>query len=58
MQQQTFTNEKGNKIDMSVRAIDGSVTVDCKGPNSRVVHRWTRLEAEKLRDQLDAELAQ
>lgn len=48
----TFTNELGNKIDMSVTANHEEVTVFASGPHSEVEHTWTRMEAQKLRDLL------
>jgi hypothetical protein len=56
MTEATFLNEKGNQITMSVRAFDGEVVVDCTGPSSRTVHRWTTMEAQQLRDMIALEL--
>jgi hypothetical protein len=56
MAEAIFLNEKGNEIAMSVRALEGEVVVDCRGPSSHTEHRWTTMEAEQLRDMIAIEL--
>jgi hypothetical protein len=51
MAEAIFLNEKGNEIAMSVRALEGEVVVDCRGPSSHTEHRWTTMD----RDRTDGE---